>query len=55
MEPLLLFPDPPPPALCQALDLGGYPWKAVGAAMLVDRLEPEDGWSGAVVSAEDDP
>ena len=29
MEPLLLFPDPAPPELAQALDLGGYPWKAV--------------------------
>ena len=24
------IPDPPPPELAQALDLGGYPWKAVG-------------------------
>jgi len=30
MEPLLLFPDPAPPELAQALDLAGYPWKAVG-------------------------
>ena len=29
MEPLLLYPDPAPPELAQALDLGGYPWKAV--------------------------
>jgi len=29
MEPLLLYPDPPPPELAQALDLGGYPWKSV--------------------------
>ena len=28
MEPLLVFPDPPPPALAQALDQAGYPWKA---------------------------
>ena len=31
MEPLLLFPDPAPPALAQALDLAGYPWKAAGS------------------------
>ena len=30
MEPLLVHPDPPPPELAQALDLGGYAWKAVG-------------------------
>ena len=29
MEPLLIYPDPVPPELVQALDLGGYPWKAV--------------------------
>ena len=28
MEPILLFPDPVPPELAQALDLAGYPWKA---------------------------
>ena len=55
MEPLLLFPDPPPPPLSQALDLGGYPWKAVDTASVAERMEPEDGWSGAVVSAESDP
>ena len=31
MEPLLVFPDPPPPVLSQGLDLGGYPWTAVGS------------------------
>ena len=56
MEPLLVFPDPPPPALAQALDLGGYPWKAVGTAPTrPTRVEPEDGWAGAVVCADDDP
>ena len=30
MEPLLLFPDPAPPDVAQALDLAGYPWKSVG-------------------------
>ena len=28
-EPLLVFPDPPPPLLAQTLDLAGYRWKAV--------------------------
>ena len=35
MEPLLVYPDPPPPELAQALDLGGYPWKAVADEMAV--------------------
>jgi DNA-binding response OmpR family regulator len=55
MEPLLVYPDPPPPELAQALDLSGYPWKAVGDEVAAGRNEPEDGWSGAVVVAESDP
>ena len=46
MEPLLVYPDPPPPELAQALDLGGYPWKAVGRrAGRRPRAEPDDGWA----------
>ena len=55
MEPLLVFPDPPPALLAQTLDLAGYPWKAVGTEADVDRLEPEDGWAGALVVADADP
>jgi len=55
MEPVLLFPDPAPPELAQALDLAGYPWKAVADETEAARLEPEDGWAGAIVSAQSDP
>jgi two-component system, OmpR family, alkaline phosphatase synthesis response regulator PhoP len=55
MEPLLLFPDPAPPELAQALDLGGYPWKAVADEPAVNRAEPEDGWAGAIICADADP
>ncbi len=55
MEPLLVFPDPPPPVLSQGLDLGGYPWTGVGSEADVDRLEPTDGWPGAVIVAVTDP
>ncbi len=55
MEPLLLFPDPAPPELAQALDLGGYPWKPVGDEAGVDRQEPPDGWAGAIVCADSNP
>ena len=55
MEPLLLFPDPAPPPVAQALDLGGWAWKAVGGAEAAGRLEPDEGWAGALVCAEDDP
>jgi DNA-binding response OmpR family regulator len=55
MESLLLFPDPAPPALAQALDMAGYPWKAVATPQAAERLEPDDGWSGAIVCADADP
>lgn len=54
MEPLLVFPDPAPPELAQALDLAGYPWKAVATETDIAAAEPEDGWSGAVVVADTD-
>src|SRR5206468_2325367 len=54
-EPLLVFPDPPPPLLAQTLDLAGYPWKAVATASVATQSEPTDGWAGAVVCADEDP
>ncbi|HUF32094.1 MAG TPA: response regulator transcription factor [Acidimicrobiales bacterium] len=55
MEPILLFPDPAPPEVAQALDLGGHPWKAVADAGAAVELEPESGWAGALVCADVDP
>ncbi|HEV3401173.1 MAG TPA: response regulator transcription factor [Acidimicrobiales bacterium] len=55
MEPLLVHPEPPPPNLTQALDRAGYPWLAAGGLDAADRLEPDEGWAGAVVCAEDRP
>jgi len=55
MEALLLFPDPAPAVLTRALDLGGYPWKAVGSLEAAKELEPDDGWAGAVVVADGQP
>ncbi len=55
MEPLLCFPDPPPPARSQALDRSGYPWKSAGVAAHAAAIEPPDGWSGAIVCADEDP
>jgi DNA-binding response OmpR family regulator len=55
VEPLLLFPDPAPSEVAQALDLASYPWKAVADVEAALRLEPDDGWAGAVVCAHPDP
>ena len=55
MEPLLVHPNPVPPEVAQALDLAGYPWKGVADEASLAAVEPEDGWSGAVVVAATDP
>ncbi|MCA1691969.1 MAG: hypothetical protein LC733_07155, partial [Actinobacteria bacterium] len=52
MEPLLLYPDPAPAPLTHALDDAGYPWRATARITEIDDLQPEDGWSGAVICAE---
>ena len=54
MEPLLVFPDPPPAAVTPVLDGAGYPWRAATTAEEATRAEPTDGWSGAVIYASDD-
>jgi DNA-binding response OmpR family regulator len=55
MDAMLVFPDPPPAMLVQTLDLAGYSWKAVSNASVAAAHEPPDGWSGAVVCADEDP
>src|SRR5258708_30968161 len=55
MEPLLVFPDPPPALLAQTLDLAGYRWKAVANAAVAAQHEPPDGWAGAVVVSDEEP
>ena len=52
MQPLLVFPDPCPAELAQALDTSGFPWHAVASPADVDADEPEDGWAGAVIWAD---
>lgn len=55
MEPLMVFPDPMPSALAQSLGLASYAWKAVSSLPEAEDSEPEDGWSGAVVCADEQP
>jgi two-component system, OmpR family, alkaline phosphatase synthesis response regulator PhoP len=54
MQPLLVFPDPPPPTLVQTLDFAGLRWAAVSSALAADRAEPEEGWGGAIIVADTD-
>jgi DNA-binding response OmpR family regulator len=54
MEPLLVFPDPPPIEVTKILEKGGYPFIAVNDIDQATRLEPEDGWNAAVISVVDD-
>ena len=55
MEPLMVFPDPAPAVVAQALALASYTWKAVGSLDEAEDAEPEDGWSGGVVCADEHP
>jgi two-component system, OmpR family, alkaline phosphatase synthesis response regulator PhoP len=55
LEPLLVFPDPPPPMLAQTLDLAGYGWKAVVNVSSAGQHEPREGWAGAVIVCDEDP
>ena len=52
---VLVFPDPAPPELARTLDLSGFVWKAVGDEYAAGRAEPDAGWGGAVVCADQDP
>ena len=54
MEPLLVYPDPPPPELAQSLDLAGLAWKAVANAIVAEQHEEDLSWGGAVVVADQD-
>ena len=55
MEPLLLFPDHPSSAVSQALGLASYSGKAVCSLAEVEATEPDDGWSGGVICADEQP
>jgi len=51
VQPLLIWPDPPPADLVRVLDLAGLPWEAV-----TDETAAKEGvWSGAIVAADESP
>ena len=51
----MVFPEPAPPALTQALALASYTWKAVSTVEDAAGAEPDDGWSGGIVCADEQP
>ena len=55
LPPILVYPDPPPAVLVQTLDLAGYRWVSASTPQAAERLEPDDGWSGVIVTADVDP
>ncbi len=52
---LAVYPDNPSVDLARTLDLAGYSWKGVSSPDTMARLQPTDGWLGAVVGCDDDP
>jgi DNA-binding response OmpR family regulator len=52
---IAVFANPMAPELARTLDLAGYAWKAAGNVSIATQHEPPDGWSGAVVCADEDP
>lgn len=55
MDPIVVYPDPPPAELVQTLDLAGIAWQPIGSVEAITTLEPPDGWVGAVVCLDRDP
>lgn len=52
---LVVYPDTPSIDLARTLDLSGYSWKGVANIDTMTKLQPSDGWAGAVVSCDEDP
>lgn len=50
---IVVFPSTPAPDLARTLDLGGYRWKAVADATEAHRIEPQEGWLGAIISCDE--
>lgn len=53
-EMIVVFPGTPAPDLARTLDLGGYRWKAVSDANDAQRIEPQEGWLGAIITCDED-
>jgi DNA-binding response OmpR family regulator len=52
---IVVFPGTPSPDLARTLDMGVYRWKAVSGADEASKIEPQQGWMGAIITCDDDP
>lgn len=51
---IVVFPGTATPDLARTLDMGGYRWKSVADANEAGRIEPQNGWMGAIISCDED-
>jgi DNA-binding response OmpR family regulator len=54
VEPLVVYPDPPPSLLLDALRAGGWDVHVVASAEEAVKTAPDEGWPGAIVATADD-
>ena len=52
---LAVYPDNPSVDLARTLDLASFAWKGVANPDTLARLQPVEGWIGAVVGCDEDP
>ena len=52
---LAVYPDNPSVDLARTLDLASFAWKGVANPDTLARLQPVEGWTGAVVGCDEDP
>ena len=52
---LAVYPDNPSVDLARTLDLASFAWKGVANPDTLARLQPVEGWMGAVVGCDEDP
>lgn len=55
MTALLVFPNPAPLEVAQALDFAGRQWHAVATPEEAHNARPADGWAGAIIVASENP
>ena len=54
MDLIAVFPESPSPELARTLDMAGFRWKAFPSAEVALKSEPNEGWLGAIVMADED-